>query len=461
MTTTPSSSGDARRRLPAVDAVLRELPDWPGAAQAVRASLDALRRAPPTDEAPSAAHVAQHAAERLRAEASADHPRVVNGSGILLHTGLGRAPLAHGAALALAEIAEGASVLEVDPADGERRHRESAVAERLCALTGAEAATVVNNNAGALLLALTTLARDRDVIVSRGELVEIGGGFRLPTILELSGARLREVGTTNRTRLADVAELLKWDTGLVLSMHTSNYRVVGFTESPQRAELVELCSNAGVPFFEDIGSGLLKPSSSPLLAEEPDASSALAAGTDLVCFSGDKLLGGPQAGVLLGRKELVERCRRHPLFRALRPDRLALAALSATLQLHASAPEQVPVLAALGRSAGEQLERARGLAARLGRGFPAVDFRATPSEAQAGSGSAPARVAASAAVEFEWPALDADGLARALRTGTPPVFGRVRAGRFGLDLLAMQLGDPASDDGARLLAALSALPQPS
>ncbi len=450
--------GERLRALPAVDTVLRLLDGVPGAASAVRDTLQELRGALRSDDAPedvpSPETVAELARRRLSAWAGEAYPRVVNATGVVLHTGLGRAPLAPAAVEAVERIASGYSLLEVDPATGERKDRESRLLDDLRALTGAESATVVNNNAGALLLALACLAEDKDVLVSRGELIEIGGGFRLPELLAQSGARLVEVGTTNRTYVDDYRAALTWETGLVLSMHTSNYRVVGFHHRPDVAELVELAHESAVPVLEDIGSGLLAPAPGEL-AVEPDASTAVRAGVDLVCFSGDKLLGGPQAGVLVGRADLVARCRRHPLFRALRPDRLALAALGATLRLHREAPGDVPVLAALAASPAHRLERARSLRARLASVLPGVGLEVVESEASAGSGSLPARPLASAAVELDWPGLDGEALAERLRALSTPVFARVWQGRARLDVAALVAGDDL-----RLATVLAELPLP-
>ena len=452
----PSAAGSGEARdtvsnplaaLPAVDAVVRLLAGVPGAAAAVRETLGELRKqlqqqgVDPAVGVPDATEVARLTRRRLTEWARGSYPRVVNGTGVLLHTGLGRAPLPPSAGEALASLADGYSLLEVDPETGERRDREHALVEELRQLTGAESATVVNNNAGALLLALTALARDRDVLVSRGELIEIGGGFRLPDLLEQSGARLVEVGTTNRTYASDYAARLRWETGLLLSMHTSNYRVVGFQHQPTIDELVAVAHECAVPVLEDIGSGLLVPPRGGELSTEPDARTAIEAGVDLVCFSGDKLLGGPQAGILLGRADLVARCRRHPLFRALRPDRLALAALAATLRLHREAPLDVPVLAALSASPGSRAEHAKALRAQLAPVLPGVALAVVESEASAGSGSLPARPLSSSAVEFNWPGHEAETLALMLRTGVEPVFPKVWQGRLRVDVAALLPGD--------------------
>ena len=454
---------DERRALPSVDRVLRlvaelssdERPAPPapeGAAELARELIDVARAT--LAEAP-AEQLAQQVLDRLARPLPPAYPRVVNATGILLHTGLGRAPLGEDAAAALAEIATGYSLLEVDPGSGERKDRESRLLADLAALCGGESATVVNNNAAALLLSLSALAAGREVIVSRGELIEIGGGFRLPELMSLSGARLVEVGTTNRTYAKDYAAALSDATGLILRVHTSNYRIEGFQHSAGRDELVELARRAGVPLLEDLGSGLLRPAEG-LLADEPDASGALAAGVDLVCFSGDKLLGGPQAGLLVGRASLVQACRRHPFFRAVRPDRLCLAALGATLSALRRHPARVPAAAAFLQPPRERLERARALADALAARFPGAAFRAELSSGSAGSGSLPAREIKSAAVELRWPGLAAEELARRLRTGTPPVFPTLWRGSLRLDVLALRPGDEA-----RIEQALAALPPPA
>ncbi|MCB9897074.1 MAG: L-seryl-tRNA(Sec) selenium transferase [Planctomycetes bacterium] len=448
------------RDLPAVDAVLKRLPADARAADLVRSELDALREALRTGRhsgaVPDERVVAERVGERLSRADRPAYPRVVNATGVFLHTGLGRAALPRAAREALLEQASGFTVLEVDPETGGRKDRESRLLDDLCALTGAESATVVNNNAGALLLALTALAQTKDVLVSRGQLIEIGGGFRLPDLLAQSGARLVEVGTTNRTYASDFDARLTWETGMLLVMHTSNYRVVGFTAEPSVAELATLARVQGVPVLVDVGSGVLAPPPPTLgLDHEPDVRTALRDGADLVCFSGDKLLGGPQAGVLVGRADLVRRCRRHPLFRALRPDRLALAALSATLAAHRRAPlDEIPVLAALARTPETRRAHAERLAAALGARFPLAKFDVVASEGAAGSGSAPARPLASWAVEVTWPRLAAGELAHRLRTGDVPVFGRVADDRLRLDVFALLDGDEA-----QIALAFAALPR--
>ncbi len=358
--------------------------------------------------------------------------RVVNATGVILHTNLGRAPLSPEAVAAVAGAA-GSVNLEMDLEDGVRAVRAPLAARLLCALTGSESALVVNNNAGALVLALAALARGRDVIVSRGELIEIGGGFRLPEVMQASGAVLREVGTTNRTRSADVRAAIGEQTALVLVAHPSNFRVVGFTESPALSDVAAIAHEAGIFLLYDLGSGLLQPE--PALPGEPDAATALRDGADLVCFSGDKLLGGPQAGILAGRADLVEACRRHPLARALRADKLTLAALEATMAAHARGDRSaLPVWRMLEIPVEEIAVRAERLAASIGA-------RTMPGESLAGGGSVPGHGLPTMLVVLDDPGPEA--FASSLRSGEPPVMARVESGSLVIDLRTV---DPEDDD---------------
>ncbi len=344
--------------------------------------------------------------------------RVVNATGVLVHTNLGRAPLPPAAVARATEIATGYSNLEYDLDAGSRGSRQSHLAGLLRRLTGAEAALVVNNNAAAVLLALAALAEGREVLVSRGELIEIGDGFRIPEVLGRSGARLVEVGTTNRTRAADYERAIGPETAIVLRVHQSNFRVVGFTEQPSLAELAQVARRHGLPLVDDLGSGALLD-----LGDEPTAAASLAAGADLVCFSGDKLLGGPQAGIVVGRDDLVERLRRHPLQRALRADKLTLAALEGTLGLYLDpdrARREVPVLAMLDEPAERVRERARRLAALVGG---AVE----ETVARVGGGALPLAELPSFACAVE------EEVAGPLRLGDPAVVGIVRDGKLLLD----------------------------
>jgi L-seryl-tRNA(Ser) seleniumtransferase len=344
--------------------------------------------------------------------------RTLNATGVVVHTNLGRAPLAEAALERVREVGRGYSNLEYDVTAGARGSRQDHVAAVLRRLTGAEAALVVNNNAAAVLLALAALAEGREVVVSRGELIEIGDGFRIPDVLARSGARLVEVGTTNRTRAADYEAAVGPETALLLRVHQSNFRVVGFAELPTVAELSRVARRHGVPLVNDLGSGVLVD-----VPDEPAVRESLAAGADLVCFSGDKLLGGPQAGIVVGRAELVERLRRHPLQRALRADKLTLAALEGTLGLYLDpdrALREVPVL----RMVLEPGASVRGRAERLAT---LVDGSVEETVGRVGGGALPLTELPSFACAVE------ESLAGPLRSGEPPVVGVVRDGRLLLD----------------------------
>ena len=344
--------------------------------------------------------------------------RAINATGVIAHTNLGRAPLAETALERVAEVGGGYSNLEYDLARGARGSRQDHVAGILSRLTGADAALVVNNNAAAVLLALAALAEGREVLVSRGELIEIGDGFRIPDVLARSGARLVEVGTTNRTRAADYERAAGPETALLLRVHQSNFRVVGFTAHPTLAELADVASALGLLLVDDLGSGALMP-----LGDEPQARESLAAGAGIVCFSGDKLLGGPQAGIVVGRADLVERLRRHPFQRAVRADKLTLAALEGTLTLYLDperARREIPVLRMLDESAETVRSRAERLAA-------AVGGEVEETVARMGGGALPLAELPSHACAVE------EELAGPLRLGELPVIGVVRDGRLLLD----------------------------
>src|SRR5438045_3511022 len=340
--------------LPSVDELAREAGD-PLAVDAARTVIDRAR-----EEIQAGADPGDLAA-RLRAELTdARRPRlrgVLHATGVAVRANLGRAPLAEEAVERVTEVARGYSNLEYDLVEGARGSRQDHVAAVLSRLTGAEAALVVNNNAAAVLLALAALAEGREVIVSRGELIEIGDGFRIPDVLARSGARLVEVGTTNRTRVADYERSAGGETALLLRVHQSNFRVVGFSERPGLKELSAVARRLELPLLDDLGSGALLD-----LGDEPTARGALEDGADLVCFSGDKLLGGPQAGIIAGRADLVERLRRHPLHRALRVDKLTIAALEGTLRLALETPDEIPVLRMLREPAESVRTRAERLA---------------------------------------------------------------------------------------------------
>jgi L-seryl-tRNA(Ser) seleniumtransferase len=419
------------RDLPSVDELARSVGD-PLAVDAARSVLERAR-----EEIRAGAEPGDLAA-RLRAELEdARRPRLrraLNATGVIVHTNLGRAPLPEAALDRVREVARGYSNLEYDLGEGARGSRQDHVAAILRRLTGAEAALVVNNNAAAVLLALAALAEGREVLVSRGELIEIGDGFRIPEVLARSGARLVEVGTTNRTRAADYQRAIGPDTALLLRVHQSNFRVVGFADQPATAELAALAARHDLPLVDDLGSGVL--SNTLLLGDEPSARAALADGADLVCFSGDKLLGGPQAGIVVGRAELVERLRRHPLQRALRADKLSLAALEGTLALYLEperALREVPVL----RMVAEPLEDVRRRADRLAT---LSGGTAEETVARVGGGALPLTELPSFACAVE------EELAAPLRLGDPPVVAVVRDGRTLLD--CRTLADAELDEAA-------------
>ena len=438
-----SAAPDARRRLPSVDSLLRSAAGKRASErfgrvvvkQAIDSTLQEARTAakragPPDDE------MIMARALNLAARTVFGLSPVINATGVVLHTNLGRAPLPEGAVKAVAKAARSYSDLEVDRETGKRGRRTTRAEFLLTSLTGSPDALVVNNNAAALLLALAALAKRREVPVSRGELIEIGGEFRLPEIMASSGARLVEVGTTNRTRLTDYRRALSDRTGLILKVHPSNYRVVGFAEAPEVGPLSELAHRAGVPLLYDIGSGLLRRTPS-VPVDEPSGAEALQAGADLVCFSGDKLLGGPQAGIILGRADLVERLRRHPIARAVRVDKMTVAALEAVLRLHATDQrDELPAWRSLTAPASSLRTRVTAIArelpgARTGRG-----------KAAAGGGSLPGYTIDSHVVRLDHIAHPQD-LAARLRLGNPPVFCRLEESALLFDLRTV---DPRDDE---------------
>jgi L-seryl-tRNA(Ser) seleniumtransferase len=468
MTTRPNRL----RGIPAVDVVLRHpalaaADDLPRAlllesARAVLAEARARLRAGAAVDVAAAA-LAGRALERARAAARPGIRRVLNATGIVLHTNLGRAPLAAPARALLAEVASGYCSLELDLDTGRRGARGAGIERWLTRLTGAEAALVVNNGAAAVLLALTALASGRRVLVSRGELVEIGGSFRIPEVLERSGARLLEVGSTNRTHLRDYERALErgHDVAAVLRVHPSNFRVEGFTARPALEDLAALARRRRVPLIEDLGSGALVDLERFGLEHEPTIAESLRAGCDLVTCSGDKLLGGAQAGLVLGRRRWVAALRRDPLARALRPDKLALAALEATLPLYADpvrAAAEVPVLAMLSATP-ERLEAdARLLAADLAR-VAGVRAEVARARGEVGGGALPAQSLDGWVVEVVAEGRTAQQLERLARAATLPVLGTIRRGRWRLDPRTLSAADLAELPGI-LAAALAQGPRP-
>jgi len=422
------------RDLPSVDSLLSDervqaLVDTHGREHALAAARAALERA---REELLAGHDPGDLAARVEAEASARLAprlrRVLHATGVVLHTNLGRAPLAPTALERLQEVGRGYSNLEFDTAAGVRGSRQDHLGAALRELTGAEAAIVVGNGAGAVLLVLAALAAGREVLVSRGELVEIGDGFRIPEVLASSGAKLVEVGTTNRTRVRDYERAASRDSAAILRVHQSNFRIVGFVERPALPELAGVAERHDLILVDDLGSGALTP-----LGDEPTPRAALEAGAHLVTFSGDKLLGGPQAGIVAGRADLVERVRRHPLQRALRADKLTLAALEGTLAAFRTEPSSIPVL----RMASEPVERVRARAERLAA---ATQGSVEETVARIGGGALPLTELPSFACALP------EELAVPLRLGEPPVIALVRDGRTLLD--CRTLSDAEVDEAA-------------
>ncbi len=369
--------------------------------------------------------------------------RVVNATGVILHTGLGRAPLSCEAVQATSECAA-ASNLEVDLSTGTRRYRGYQLQEALEQLTGAEHSVIVNNNAAATLLSLQALCRGHEVIISRGQLIEIGGSFRLPEIFKLSGAVLREVGTTNRTRLADYREAIGPDTAAILHVHPSNYRVMGFAETPGIDALASLAHEHGLVAIDDIGSGAMLDLTRYGLPREPTFSESIAAGADVVLGSGDKLLGGPQCGIIVGRRDFIERIRQHPLARAVRVDKLTLAALSATLDayLRGTAKDQIPTLSLLATPVEELRRRAESLAESL-ESKPQFTVTVIEATAPVGGGSLPLAELPTAVLQITHSDRSAEELASQLRQTPPRVFGRIQDGQLWLDLRSVSPDDDA------------------
>jgi L-seryl-tRNA(Ser) seleniumtransferase len=381
--------------------------------------------------------VAGRVVARLSVELRPKLRTVINATGIVLHTNLGRAPTAEAAAQAAHDAACGYLNLELNLESGKRSSRQDAIREWVCRLTGAESATAVNNNAAATVIVLRAVAMGKEVVISRGQLIEIGGSFRIPDIMAVSGAVLHEVGTTNITRLADFERALGPSTGALLQVHTSNYRISGFTKSVELADLVALGKKHALPVIDDIGSGALVDFARFGFDGEPVARQSIAAGADLVLFSGDKLLGGPQAGIIAGKKEWIQRVEKDPLMRAFRLDKMTLAALEATLRIYLDeerALREVPVLRLLGAPLKELRQRAEALAARL-RDVPGIQTaKAVDDVAFVGGGSLPDRSMKTVVVEVEAAAVSDATLASRLRTGNPAVMGRVRDGKLVLDV---------------------------
>ncbi|HEY6873329.1 MAG TPA: L-seryl-tRNA(Sec) selenium transferase [Geobacteraceae bacterium] len=456
------------KNIPKVDKVL----EWPGIkallgehprpvlVKAVRDVLAALRAEALGGKADREAFAEGGVADRVLrelAKASAcSLKRVVNGTGVVIHTNLGRSPLPDSVRRSLLDVAFGYSNLEFDLAQGERGSRYSHVERLLCELTGAEAALVVNNNAAAVLLALSALAAGREVVVSRGELVEIGGSFRIPDVMRQSGAILREVGATNRTHPHDYRGAVTPETGLLLKVHTSNFAVVGFTAEVSARELVAIGSEFSLPVMADVGSGCLVDLAALLGGGEPTVQEFVRAGVDVVTFSGDKLLGGPQAGIIVGRRALLEPMKKHPLLRAVRIDKLTLAALEGTLRLYRDerqALADIPTLRMLAATAAGLSARGRTLLRRLRRAVPAtVGLSLIDGSSQVGGGALPLLELPTALIAVDVAGVPPRKLDQRLRAGDVPVIGRIWKDRFLLDLRTI-----LDDDIPPLIAGLRSL----
>jgi L-seryl-tRNA(Ser) seleniumtransferase len=456
------------RALPAVETLLRQAAlredarDLPRSlvVEALRAELAAARTALKRGGTPphSADALLDRALAHARAESRPQLRRVLNATGVVLHTNLGRAPLSAAARHALDQVARGFNTLEYDLASGRRGERGLGVERWLRRLTGAESALVVNNGAAAVLLTLSAVAAGRPVIVSRGELVEIGGSFRIPEILERSGARLVEVGTTNRTHLRDYQRALERhrDTGAILRVHPSNFRIAGFAARPALEEIVALARRRRVPVIEDLGSGALVDLSELGLEREPTVRESLNAGCDVVTFSGDKLLGAPQAGLILGRKTLVERARRDPMARALRVDKLTLAALEATLPAYdepARALREIPALAMLAQVDSALERRARVLAEAIRAVDGKLSVGVERGTGEVGGGALPLQRLPGWVVTLERKGHPVEDIDRTARAADPPVIGYIRAGKFRMDVRT--IGD---DEVAEVAQAFASTP---
>jgi L-seryl-tRNA(Ser) seleniumtransferase len=387
-------------------------------------------------------------------EAAPGIRRIINATGVVLHTNLGRAPLSEQARRAIADEAARYCSLEYDLENGSRGKRGARVEKLLAELTGAEAALVVNNCAAAALLVLSVLARENETIVSRGELVEIGGDFRVPDVMAASGTRMIEVGTTNRTNLLDYSKAISDQTRLIMRVHTSNYRIVGFTNTPALAELAELAHKSGLHLYEDAGSGALVDFAAYGLTGEPLISESIAAGADVVSFSGDKLLGGPQAGLVVGRASVIESLRKHPLYRALRADKLALAALEATLVVHrrGASFSELPALRMMALSYDEIEQRAESFISRLGEETDGLSIELIEGESAIGGGSAPTTHPKTKLIALSHSRLSAETIEEALRHSDPPVIARIAEGKVLFDLRTV-----AEDEEAELLRALQGI----
>ncbi len=451
--TTPTQ--DLLRSLPSIDALLdhEEVQGWTQAlpralvAASLRSAVDQVREAIRRGEIDQPVEVPELLAlaeGELTQRATPSLQRVINATGIVLHTGLGRAPLCEAAVDAIVETASGYCNLEYRLDSGSRGRRVDHVVESLRQITGAEAATVVNNNAAATLLILSALALDREVIVSRGQLIEIGGSFRLPDIMRASGAILREVGTTNRTRISDYEREVNDRTAILMRVHTSNFRVVGFTEEASLEEIAALAHRFDLPAVDDLGSGAMFDLTDHGLPFEPVVGRSLSAGADLVCFSGDKLLGGPQCGIIAGRAGLIQKIESNPLMRTYRVGKLTLAALEATLKHYvddADALSSIPALAMLSASTDTLAGRANDLSRSLEQALPDEQFLVCSDVGYAGGGSLPDKALETVVVQWRPSQMGADDALEALRKAEVPVIARIRDEAVCFDLRTVPPGD--------------------
>jgi L-seryl-tRNA(Ser) seleniumtransferase len=441
-------SNNAFRNLPSVHEVLQAPPvqglvgDHPRdlIVGAIRQELAELRRqlgnGAPLDIPTGVESVAGRVADRVRGQNQLKLRPVINATGIVLHTNLGRAPIAEDAARAAYEAARGYLNLELDLATGKRSSRQGAIRDWVCRLTGAEAATAVNNNAAATVIVLRALCQGKEVVISRGQLIEIGGSFRIPEIMSVSGATLREVGTTNITRLSDYERAIGPNTGALMQVHSSNYRISGFTKAVPLSDLAALGKKRGLPVIDDIGSGALLDFGRFGFQGEPMARDSIAAGADVVLFSGDKLLGGPQAGIIAGRKDIVQKVEKDPLMRAFRLDKMTLAALEITLRIYLDeeqALQQIPGLRMLGTPLAELRRRAESLASRLRSLAGVAGVEVCEDQAFVGGGSLPDQAMKTWVVAVAAKSLSDTELAYRLRMENPAVVGRVQAGKLLLD----------------------------
>jgi L-seryl-tRNA(Ser) seleniumtransferase len=404
---------------------------------AVEECREAMMKNGQTIEPPSVQSVVDRAERLLDEQARPSIDRVINATGVVIHTGLGRAPLCEPAVVAVTNVARGYCNLEFDLSDGGRRRRQLHVSRLLCEVSGAEAATVVNNTAAAMTLIMRCLCEDREVVISRGQLVEIGGSFRMPDVMEAGGAVLREVGTTNRTRIGDYSRAIGENTSALLRVHTSNFRIVGFSEEPSLSDIVNCAHEHHIIAIDDLGSGAMFDLSKHGLPFEPNVRESIRAGADLVCFSGDKILGGPQAGIILGRRDLVEQLDAHALMRSYRVDKMVLAALEATLQLYRDdelAMRSVPTLSMMHASPGELKKRAKKLHRALSRAMPNETFTVENDISVAGGGSLPGEGLATVVVRWRPTTLSADAAAKRLRMANPAIVTRIVADAVTFDV---------------------------